>query len=72
MQVSLFLTLFACKLDNRINCHEDAKCTEVAGSFTCACETFYTGNCTICTCELKASGSASTVTDKGLRVEDLR
>ena len=30
------------------NCHDDANCTNVVGSFNCACNSGYTGDGTTC------------------------
>lgn len=40
-----------CEEDDDNNCHENAECTNVAGSFNCTCEEDYTGNgfsCILC------------------------
>ena len=45
----LFLDINECNTANDNNCHENAICTNTNGSFTCLCESGYTGNGTACT-----------------------
>ena len=44
----LFLDINECINANGNNCHENAICTNTNGSFTCQCESGYTGNGTTC------------------------
>ena len=47
---TLFTDIDECS-DNTDNCHTNATCTDVDGSFTCKCNGGYEGNGTACTGE---------------------
>ena len=46
---SMFTDIDECGDPSLNDCHANATCTNIDGSFTCACNAGYTGNGTVCT-----------------------
>ena len=49
---SLYADINECESDDLNNCHENAQCINMEGSFTCSCNPGYTGDGVNCTSEL--------------------